>query len=893
MPEKPRLPTITDIVIMNVMARRLQNAFINYKIELAERREREEAANYVTMMDSLETANAREIGRSELMMLEQDGALAAGDDATVNGLEKGQSLKKIIKKNVNVLDVPWVPPDIQKAIEFGNYAQPRKGGKGGVIFDYFKTTTGRHCCLGGLGEQFDLWEEGQTSEFGVYGSGVTNYFKFMKWAFWVFVLLTISALPIMVLNMSGHNSKRGLAAISKTTIGNLAIVSSSEIYYNSGIFTIVNTNVSSTIDVKIPGCSSYGFVNINCDLNGNDLALFYAIIDIVISAILFCGYIWLTIFEHIEEDGLEESTVNAAMYTIAVSNLPKNFTEEELFDHFNKVAENPLAVAQIAIAYDNIAEISEFIARGDIVRSKVHLVHEHRHKCTMLRADLSAEEADKQIEKEREKFFDKMRKLNDNLKVKEARLAELAKTNPTPVMAYITFNKMADRNLVYEKYNHASMWTLLCNSRSLKIRGKLAIVGEAPEPSVIMWENIPVTMVQKFWRRFFTFVLSLVLIVVSLLMVFASKYLDHKTANNGSSKSIVCPGNFGHLPSSEQIDFVAANPYYLQCYCEQFNTIEQARDPTCQHYLQNVIYAQVLQYFASFIVVIVNQVIDRVVRFSGDFERHSTGDNRGMSVFVRLFILKYINTAGLFLINGNNVILRTVFGISDQGSSSEFSLEWYSTVAVTVVLVQLGDIFLCHGGRIYSYFTFLREKSYYYKNPNKALTQDELNKKFVGNEFEFAHSYAQMMSSFCVCLTFSTGIPILYPLAAANYLIYYFMEKYMFIHCYQIPPHFSTKVGRMATRLVPVALLVHLGMSIWFLSNNEIFAAQAKTSSITAAQTSYLGNSVHDRLTGRATFPLFMTWVAVIGLHVIYFLVNLFRNTLQKVSKTRFFLCSL
>lgn len=76
-------------------------------------------------------------------------------------------------------------------------------GEVGVKFKFRTTTTGRHCCLGGLGEQFDLWQEGQVSEFSTYGPGVTNYFKFMKWCFWLFVTLTIIALPALVLNTSG------------------------------------------------------------------------------------------------------------------------------------------------------------------------------------------------------------------------------------------------------------------------------------------------------------------------------------------------------------------------------------------------------------------------------------------------------------------------------------------------------------------------------------------------------------------------------------------------------------------------------------------------------------------------------------------------------------------
>ena len=52
-----------------------------------------------------------------------------------------------------------------------------------------QASTGRHCLLGGAGEQCDLWDEGKWSEFGPFGPGVTLYFKFLKWLFWVSLFL--------------------------------------------------------------------------------------------------------------------------------------------------------------------------------------------------------------------------------------------------------------------------------------------------------------------------------------------------------------------------------------------------------------------------------------------------------------------------------------------------------------------------------------------------------------------------------------------------------------------------------------------------------------------------------------------------------------------------------
>jgi hypothetical protein len=93
-------------------------------------------------------------------------AITRGDGASGMPPKPGQ-------RKHNVLDVPWTAPNIDRARRYADYVQPRKGGKGGKTFNYTRTTTGRHCCLGGLGEQFDLWQEGQISEFGIYGPGKT------------------------------------------------------------------------------------------------------------------------------------------------------------------------------------------------------------------------------------------------------------------------------------------------------------------------------------------------------------------------------------------------------------------------------------------------------------------------------------------------------------------------------------------------------------------------------------------------------------------------------------------------------------------------------------------------------------------------------------------------
>lgn len=62
------------------------------------------------------------------------------------------------------------------------------------------------------------------------------------------------------------------------------------------------------------------------------------------------------------------------MFTVTVSRLPDDCTEEELIAHFGKICPTH-KIANISMAFDNRQEIEEASKRGDIIRAKVRAVH--------------------------------------------------------------------------------------------------------------------------------------------------------------------------------------------------------------------------------------------------------------------------------------------------------------------------------------------------------------------------------------------------------------------------------------------------------------------------------------------------------------------------------------
>ena len=62
------------------------------------------------------------------------------------------------------------------------------------------------------------------------------------------------------------------------------------------------------------------------------------------------------------------------MFTVTISHLPPECTEEDIISHFKKLAPTH-KIANVSMAYDNAKEIEECTKRGDIIRAKVRAVH--------------------------------------------------------------------------------------------------------------------------------------------------------------------------------------------------------------------------------------------------------------------------------------------------------------------------------------------------------------------------------------------------------------------------------------------------------------------------------------------------------------------------------------
>ena len=277
--------------------------------------------------------------------------------------------------------------------------------------------------------------------------------------------------------------------------------------------------------------------------------------------------------------------------------------------------------------------------------------------------------------------------------------------------------------------------------------------------------------------------------------------------------------------------------------------------------------------FTALVVSLCNLAIGYTLQYCSQFEKYSDMESREVSVFIRSFLLKYINSGLAFL----------VVGSSASYYSTVFTFSWYQTVGAMIVLVQIFDTCLPQCVPIASYFLHRHNIHETKKIRKSILTQKELNKKLLGPEHYVALRYSHILSTYFVALTFNTGLPILNAIVFVHLVFFYFLEKYLYFRLYRSPEwRYTTKVGNWVTALLPYGILIHLSMSVWtFTKVNAVLT----TSAVAVSPWNF---SVWQTASYEHTFPLFCLFLVI----VVVLLTQYFSQLVQSAfTRTSAFLC--
>lgn len=167
-----------------------------------------------------------------------------------------------------------------------------------------------------------------------------------------------------------------------------------------------------------------------------------------------------------------------------------------------------------------------------------------------------------------------------------------------------------------------------------------------------------------------------------------------------------------------------------------------------------------------------------------------------------------------------------------NGKYEEFTIEWYQKVGTAIGMTVFMQVLVPQLRNAFPYLIFelrrfvdrgCRNGS----KTTKQVTQEDYNNLYTGKEYNIAYSYATLHTIIWVTLTFSSAMPILYPIAFLYNLVTYWMDKYLMLNFYRKSITFNEYVPMQTLSLFKYPLIMHGVVAVYMMSNLQIFYSEA------------------------------------------------------------------
>jgi len=725
-------------------------------------------------------------------------------------------------------------PSLEKALKYKLALHPSyiPNGMGPADRRLFPccTPTGRFC--GKRTSCCDCCSEGRISTWTAFGSGVTAYFKNLKWLTLTFFLVTVCFLPAVIINSYGNGNDTAVAAMkmSATTLANLA-------------------QVNGTGYLNLP----YGQ-----KLEKRYIGLVYSLCDLAGCLILLISWIWLRYFEVVEDHQVDKDTTTADDYTVYLPWVPPQTTEDDIrawVKNLTAVGGNSegFAIADINLVEDQMDVVSTYVARGRIFRQierigeKIARLEDRIRMgftgCTPCCGGVPGEVL-------------RLKKFRDVLAGRASKLSDKAKLRSTGgmVAAFVTFQQQdAAAWMLTEFPQTGASW--LCQPRRRRLLDRRIRVLRAPAPSSVIWANLNITSPSQMIRQFFTGTLTALLLVGSFILLWFASWKQQEFQNAGPASHCgdtdivnailtnqINSTNVLNYPIDEPLSYcwcatqswkdasrlqIINNPFSKQCphmACPQYFNIDPFGTSNldyCVRWVRDRSITIGLTVAASVSIIAINSILTIFMRILTSIEGHHSFDDLNASLSLRLFFAQFFNTGVLMVII--NASANELFPVRFKtGKYDDFTVGWYENVGASLMTTMIINIFTPHAYPVITslgYYCTIRDK----KIADKAPSQRDLNESFIGPYMDYAARYASLYNILFVTFVFATGIPLMVPISVISFFIAYWIDKMLFMWYFRRPPNFGISLQRTMSNLVPVALISHLAVGTWMISNITIF----------------------------------------------------------------------
>lgn len=149
-------------------------------------------------------------------------------------------------------------------------------------------------------------------------------------------------------------------------------------------------------------------------------------------------------------------------------------------------------------------------------------------------------------------------------------------------------------------------------------------------------------------------------------------------------------------------------------------------------------------------------------------------------------------------------------------------------MVLNIITPHLGVLFM----KLFKECSICCDKGCSGKKKSKLLTKQDYFKKYIGPNFMIEGRYAQICTTLFVSLTYSSGMPILNACIFLFLLLTFYIDKFLFLRLYRIPPQFDLIISRVFLNVLFFAIFVHLCFGIWIYGNPYFLVDSTSNSSL-------------------------------------------------------------
>ena len=257
---------------------------------------------------------------------------------------------------------------------------------------------------------------------------------------------------------------------------------------------------------------------------------------------------------------------------------------------------------------------------------------------------------------------------------------------------------------------------------------------------------------------------------------------------------------------------------------EMLTAFRQETGSTCESWLASYIANIGANVGMTVLIVVVNVVLRVLLTLLARSEHHHSEGAESSAISMKVFTATFMNTALTMLIVNSalqNVLppFLTSMGIGN-GEFVDFTTGWYARVGSAFCLTMLLNTITPN------LLTWLRlcclDECNRAKMRLTAVTQRQLNIAYSGAVFKLEYRYPTLLNVIFVTFLYSSGMPVLYPIAACTCGIMYWTDKIALLRLYNRPPMYKAALARLTLRILPLAMVFHCCFAVWMYGSDTL-----------------------------------------------------------------------